>query len=105
MDRSVEPEEEQTACDAAHTTSFTTDMPPCLLLIAVVKEKNINRRHLTHLTKKRGVTSQLLEVLCSAADSGQHKAAWVAFGVYSLKDVLEHVTLPLLTKHLWVRHW
>lgn len=41
MDRSVEPEEEQTACDAAHTASFTTDMPPCLLLIAVVKERTL----------------------------------------------------------------
>lgn len=52
--------------------------------------------------KKRGVTSWLLKALCSAAEPSQHKAVQVASSL-SLKDVLEHITLLLLTKHLRVR--
>lgn len=52
--------------------------------------------------QKRGVTSWLLKALCSAAEPSQHTAVWVASSL-SLKDVLEHISLLLLTKHLRVR--
>lgn len=52
--------------------------------------------------KKRGVTSWPLKALYSAAEPSQHKAVQVA-STLSLEDVLEHITLLLLTKHLRVR--